>query len=242
MVDLGIHAGTVTRTIPMCRARSSEKQHSRRRVSTGSIRHGRDLIATPTVDGVGRTWHVLDNGVTDAALTLLCVHGNPDVVVPVAQRDRACRSPRAGDRRRPARDGLLRTHRHDATIATTGRRPLRAHRSARPRGPGRDRRPRLGRTDLARLGHAPSDATRRRDPHEHRGSPTARFPCAGADPSRPAPGCLATRLRPDTRVHPVDARVVTSPLCANRFATRSRALSVGGAAYRHRCVRAGHSP
>jgi acyl-coenzyme A synthetase/AMP-(fatty) acid ligase/pimeloyl-ACP methyl ester carboxylesterase len=26
---------------------------------------------------VGRTWHVLDNQVTDAAVTLLCVHGNP---------------------------------------------------------------------------------------------------------------------------------------------------------------------
>ncbi|MCL1594030.1 MAG: alpha/beta fold hydrolase [Actinomycetia bacterium] len=35
------------------------------------------LIETPGVDGVGGTWHVLDNGVADAALTLLCVHGNP---------------------------------------------------------------------------------------------------------------------------------------------------------------------
>lgn len=31
----------------------------------------------PTTDGVGRTWHLLDNGVTGARLTLLCVHGNP---------------------------------------------------------------------------------------------------------------------------------------------------------------------
>lgn len=35
------------------------------------------LVTTPDLDGVGRTWHVLDNGVEDARLTLLCVHGNP---------------------------------------------------------------------------------------------------------------------------------------------------------------------
>ena len=35
------------------------------------------LITTPTLDGVGRTWHVLDNRVPDPAVTLLCVHGNP---------------------------------------------------------------------------------------------------------------------------------------------------------------------
>ena len=35
------------------------------------------LVATPGLDGVGRTWHVLDNQVIDPALTLLCVHGNP---------------------------------------------------------------------------------------------------------------------------------------------------------------------
>ncbi|MDP9336291.1 MAG: EAL domain-containing protein, partial [Actinomycetota bacterium] len=35
------------------------------------------LIVTPNLDGVGRTWHVLDNGVADPIVTLLCVHGNP---------------------------------------------------------------------------------------------------------------------------------------------------------------------
>jgi acyl-coenzyme A synthetase/AMP-(fatty) acid ligase/pimeloyl-ACP methyl ester carboxylesterase len=35
------------------------------------------LVTTPRIDGVGRTWHVLDNGVADPKLTLLCVHGNP---------------------------------------------------------------------------------------------------------------------------------------------------------------------
>ena len=35
------------------------------------------LVHVPVTDGVGRTWHVLDNGVADADLTLLCVHGNP---------------------------------------------------------------------------------------------------------------------------------------------------------------------
>jgi acyl-coenzyme A synthetase/AMP-(fatty) acid ligase/pimeloyl-ACP methyl ester carboxylesterase len=35
------------------------------------------LILTPKLDGVGRTWHVLDNEVPDPAVTLLCVHGNP---------------------------------------------------------------------------------------------------------------------------------------------------------------------
>lgn len=35
------------------------------------------LIVTPKLDGVGRTWHVLDNRESDPAVTLLCVHGNP---------------------------------------------------------------------------------------------------------------------------------------------------------------------
>jgi acyl-coenzyme A synthetase/AMP-(fatty) acid ligase/pimeloyl-ACP methyl ester carboxylesterase len=35
------------------------------------------LVTTPELDGVGRTWHVLDNQVVDPAVTLLCVHGNP---------------------------------------------------------------------------------------------------------------------------------------------------------------------
>lgn len=35
------------------------------------------LVHVPATDGVGRTWHLLDNGDTDARLTLLCVHGNP---------------------------------------------------------------------------------------------------------------------------------------------------------------------
>ena len=35
------------------------------------------LVKTPGLDGVGRTWHVLDNQVVDPTLTLLCVHGNP---------------------------------------------------------------------------------------------------------------------------------------------------------------------
>ncbi len=35
------------------------------------------LVETPTLDGVGRTWHVLDNRVENPSVTLLCVHGNP---------------------------------------------------------------------------------------------------------------------------------------------------------------------
>ena len=35
------------------------------------------VVETPNLDGGGRTWHVLDNGVADATHTLLCVHGNP---------------------------------------------------------------------------------------------------------------------------------------------------------------------
>ena len=38
------------------------------------------LVSTRDADGVLRTWHVLDTGVTgteDPALTLVCVHGNP---------------------------------------------------------------------------------------------------------------------------------------------------------------------
>ena len=35
------------------------------------------LVATPELDGIGRTWHVLDNQVVDPTVTLLCVHGNP---------------------------------------------------------------------------------------------------------------------------------------------------------------------
>jgi pimeloyl-ACP methyl ester carboxylesterase len=35
------------------------------------------LVATPELDGSGRTWHILDNRVEDPTVTLLCVHGNP---------------------------------------------------------------------------------------------------------------------------------------------------------------------
>ncbi|MGB5381281.1 MAG: alpha/beta fold hydrolase [Acidimicrobiia bacterium] len=35
------------------------------------------LVETPGLDGSGRTWHILDNGVTNPTHTLLCVHGNP---------------------------------------------------------------------------------------------------------------------------------------------------------------------
>lgn len=35
------------------------------------------LVTTRGLDGVGRTWHLLDNRVEDPRLTLLCVHGNP---------------------------------------------------------------------------------------------------------------------------------------------------------------------
>ncbi len=35
------------------------------------------LVHVPRTDGVGRTWHLLDNRCLDPQLTLLCVHGNP---------------------------------------------------------------------------------------------------------------------------------------------------------------------
>ena len=35
------------------------------------------LVRVPTIDGAGRTWHLLDNQVESPRLTLLCVHGNP---------------------------------------------------------------------------------------------------------------------------------------------------------------------
>jgi len=35
------------------------------------------LVETPGLDEHGRTWHVLDNQVSEPSLTLLCVHGNP---------------------------------------------------------------------------------------------------------------------------------------------------------------------
>ncbi len=35
------------------------------------------LVLAPGLDGTGRTFHVLDNGVAEPDLTLLCVHGNP---------------------------------------------------------------------------------------------------------------------------------------------------------------------
>lgn len=35
------------------------------------------LVTTAELDTTGRTWHVLDNQVSDPAITLLCVHGNP---------------------------------------------------------------------------------------------------------------------------------------------------------------------
>ncbi len=39
--------------------------------------HWSRLVTTPQLDGIGRTWHVLDNQVPDPTVTLLCVHGNP---------------------------------------------------------------------------------------------------------------------------------------------------------------------
>ena len=36
-----------------------------------------NLIDVASGDGITHTWHLLDNGVIDARLTLLCVHGNP---------------------------------------------------------------------------------------------------------------------------------------------------------------------
>ncbi len=35
------------------------------------------LVSAPDSAGITRTWHVLDNGVSDPEITLLCVHGNP---------------------------------------------------------------------------------------------------------------------------------------------------------------------
>ncbi len=35
------------------------------------------LVTVPDLDGRGRTFHLLDNGVADPEITLLCVHGNP---------------------------------------------------------------------------------------------------------------------------------------------------------------------
>ena len=35
------------------------------------------LVMVPGLDGTGRTFHLLDNGVADPEITLLCVHGNP---------------------------------------------------------------------------------------------------------------------------------------------------------------------
>ncbi len=35
------------------------------------------LVQVPSIDGVGRSWHILDNQEPDPDLTLLCVHGNP---------------------------------------------------------------------------------------------------------------------------------------------------------------------
>ena len=39
--------------------------------------HWSRLVTTPQLDGVDRTWHLLDNQVLDPDVTLLCVHGNP---------------------------------------------------------------------------------------------------------------------------------------------------------------------
>ena len=35
------------------------------------------LVSAPDHSGTPCTWHVLDNGVVDPRVTLLCVHGNP---------------------------------------------------------------------------------------------------------------------------------------------------------------------
>ena len=120
---------------------------------------GRAWSSRRRADGVPH-WHLLDNG--PAARCGAGRHAavrarQPDLVVPVARLvARAVpargRRPVAGDRRRPARDGLLRAHRRGAPSRRPGRRPRRAHRRARARGPGRHRRARLGRPDLASAG------------------------------------------------------------------------------------------
>ncbi len=33
------------------------------------------IVITPTLDGVGRSWHVLDIGVAYPHVSLVCVHG-----------------------------------------------------------------------------------------------------------------------------------------------------------------------
>jgi len=37
-------------------------------------------VTAPDGHGVARTWHVLDNGAEPSVGTMLCVHGNPNVL------------------------------------------------------------------------------------------------------------------------------------------------------------------
>ena len=38
------------------------------------------LVTASDTDGISRTWHVLDNGAEATEGTMLCVHGNPNVL------------------------------------------------------------------------------------------------------------------------------------------------------------------
>ena len=200
------------------------------------------LIVTPGLDGVGRTWHVLDNGAPDPTVTLLCVHGNPtwsylwrDVLARAGPRVRVVAvdqlemgfSERTGTTRR------LQQRVDDLCALTdeldlSGRIVTVAHDSGGP--------------DLTRVGGEAPGPARRRGPDQHGGAPARRARGSGADPHGPAAGRAATRVRADAGAHPGRARAVSAAARQGGSRRVSRAVPVSRAARRHRRVRAGHPP
>ena len=112
----------------------------------------------------------------------------PHLVLPVAAPGRGTAAGLAGDRRGPARNGLLATVGRNAATGRAHRRPGPAHRRAGRRRAGGHRRPRLGRSDLARLGPRPPRPGRRDRADQHRGAPADRVARARVDPAGPHGG------------------------------------------------------
>ena len=154
-------------------------------------------VEADDADGVRRAWHVLDNGARAGARHPALRPRQPDLVLPVARASSPRRRPAGGWSRSTSSAWAGPSARAAADPGPAGRRPRRPHRRPghhRPRG---DRRPRLGRPGVARLGAgAPRPAARRR-PDQHGGAPAGRRRRALADPAGPhagpAPGCSASR-------------------------------------------------
>ena len=135
----------------------------------------------------------------------------PDLVLPVAPVPGRRPARLAGDRPRPARDGLVGAAGAAAVAGPADRRPRPADRCPGGRRTGRDRGPRLGRTGAAGLGRTPPGPAGRRGPHQHRGRAARRHGTARTDQAGPLRTAAGHRLRADAGVRPGHHRPVPAP-------------------------------